>query len=550
MMRSAKKKFASFLSLLLHRKRPAQTPPTSREVESLEVVPTPQPCRKPPPTFLALNVDVVHEIALVLREERETTALAALASCSRALRRTLSPVLFYHARYFAEYSENDPPEPIRHLVRRLKVKLRMENSAAVQLFISILGRLPNIVAIVFDAAFCTPIDVIKFSLAHPQITTIAFDCNANTFTAYEPPIALNMITSAPIPLTSFSYVTLLWREQCFELGRVRSEKLFLREEKWLSALVPKMANTIQQLTVPMETSPILAMANLSWPALQELSISGRYFTEQQKEALPLFLSSIPRLRKLSVTICRCGPTARPPILGSAATCRTTIVGLRSLTVAYPNPDDSIFAIDATHLSHLSLRDAPRFYHDCARRPIVSSEFARPILRSAECSYILRRMDMPQLSSLELVYLADTAGCDDELLTYVTQTFPHLSHLELHRYRANREEVVDYVNIAKLLTAARGLRSIRLNLDFHDDQGPYCGRGFDYSIWRSTFMEHRGPEIVQILEACPWLEYVELLYHAYNGSRWTKFRTSRYAGPRIVDPDDGSTVDSELLPYRL
>ena len=53
--------------------------------------------------------------------------------------------------------------------------------------------------------------------------------------------------------------------------------------------------------------------------------------------------------------------------------------------------------------------------------------------------------MPYLSSLELVYLADANGSDDDLLAYVTHTYPHLEHLELHRYRANREEVVDHVS---------------------------------------------------------------------------------------------------------
>ncbi len=330
----------------------------------------------------------------------------------------------------------------------------MEHSSDVQLFISILGRLPNLSAIVYAASFCDAIDVFQYCLARPQITSIAFDYYANTFSAFEPPSALDTIMNAPISLTSFSYVVPLWREQSWRLGRHTPERLFEREEKWLYALVPRMANTIEKLTLPMETSPILAMADLSWPALQELSIRGRYLSDKQTEALPLFLSSVSRLRKLSITISRLGPTTRPYILGSRtashttspASHTTTINGLRSLTVAYPNPDDNIFSIDATHLSHLSLRDHPRFYHDCSRKPIVTSLFARPILRADECLSILRRMDMPVLASLELVYLADTAGCDDDLLTYVTQSFPHLSHLELHRYRANREEVVDYVSV--------------------------------------------------------------------------------------------------------
>ncbi|TFK78172.1 hypothetical protein K466DRAFT_507692, partial [Polyporus arcularius HHB13444] len=330
----------------------------------------------------------------------------------------------------------------------------------------ILGLLPNLHAIIFDASFYAPVDVIQRCLALAHITSITFTEQANTFTAYEPPSAFDAISNrAPFSLTSFSYVMPLWREQRFRMARLTTAKPFKREEMWLSALIPGMANSVKQLTVPMETSPMLAMTALSWPELQELSILGRYVNEEQKQALRQFLSSIPQLRKLSVTLCRYGRTARPSLLGSSASSHATIAGLRSLTIAYPDPDDNIFSIDATHLLHLSLCDAPRFYHDRSQDEAVWSEFAIPILSPAECLSILRRMDMPELSSLELVYLADTAGADDELLTYVTQTFPHLSHLELHRYRANKEEVVDYVHIAELLTAARDLRSVRLNLDF-------------------------------------------------------------------------------------
>ncbi len=309
-----------------------------------------------------------------------------------------------------------------------------------------LGRLPNITAIIFDTRFCAPVDVIQRCLALTHITSITFTERANTFTAFEPPSALNAISDAPAPLTSFSYIMPLWREQLFRVARLRTDEPFKCEEKWLSALIPGMASTVKQLTVPMETSPMLAMAALTWPELQELSIRGRYIDEEQKHALRQFLSSIPQLRKLSVTLCRRGRTARPSLLGSKATSNATIAGLRSLTVAYPDPDDNIFSIDATHLLHLSLCDAPRFYHDRNQDEAVWSEFAIPILSPAECLSILRRMDMPELCSLELVYLADSAGADDELLTYVTQTFPHLSHLELHRYRANMEEVVDYVSV--------------------------------------------------------------------------------------------------------
>ena len=55
------------------------------------------------------------------------------------------------------------------------------------------------------------------------------------------------------------------------------------------------------------------------------------------------------------------------------------------------------------------------------------------------------MELPHLSSLELVYLVDEGCSDDDLLQYVAASYPDLSHLEIHRYRADRTEQVDYVS---------------------------------------------------------------------------------------------------------
>ena len=91
----------------------------------------------------------------------------------------------------------------------------------------------------------------------------------------------------------------------------------------------------------------------------------------------------------------------------------------------------------------------------------------------------------------------------------------------------------------LTSFQRTLRSVRLNLDFHDDHGPYCKAGFTRvrePYW-DTFKDKRAPEIVGILEACPYLEYVELLYHGEVASRWPRFLTSRYPEPRFLDSRD-------------
>ncbi len=219
------------------------------------------------------------------------------------------------------------------------------------------------------------------------------------------------------------------------------------ESHCLSDLVLTMNKTLTRLSLPMESAPILKMARVPWPKLRELTVDGVYWTPEQIHSLPVLLCALPRLEKLSVCISRgeADEGGRPPILGQHTTPRTVLSGMRSLTVAYPNPDDDIFVIDTSYLSHLSICDWPRHYNTLAYQRRYSPPYCYPILSSSECLTILRRMDLPELSSLELVYLADHAGADDELLQYITGTFFELSRLELHRYRADRKEEVDYVS---------------------------------------------------------------------------------------------------------
>ena len=97
-----------------------------------------------------------------------------------------------------------------------------------------------------------------------------------------------------------------------------------------------------------------------------------------------------------------------------------------------------------------------------------------------------------------------------------------------------------VHITNMLTSFQHtLRSVRLNLDFHDDHGPYCKAMFaDIRDRYWAAFNKRGRQIVGILEAqCPYLEYVELLYHGEVTSRWPRFLTSRYLEPRFVDSLD-------------
>ncbi|RPD61746.1 hypothetical protein L226DRAFT_394565 [Lentinus tigrinus ALCF2SS1-7] len=365
----------------------------------------------------------------------------------------------------------------------------------------------------------------------------------------------------PISLSSFSFTTPLWRKDLMWRAlrsdpQAELEAALSSEASSLSALVPRLHETAEQLTLPMEATPVLSMSERSWSKLHSLSFHGSYVDVAQMEAFPLFFSKVPRLRNLFMTVHQLRNTVhrRAPILGHRLPgdlFQPASIRLRSLTVAYPDPDDDIFSVDVTDLHQLSLRDWPRYYGNLAYEDSQSTGSPAPILTHAECLSILRRMNMPRLTSLELVYLVDPGFADDELLSYISRAFPRLEHLQLHRYRADREEYVDYEHIAKLLVAARSLRTVRLNLDLHGDHGPYCNFVPTLQSWLAKFRDEIGPSIIGILQDLPLLECCELLYHQVGGSTWTEFRPANGPEPHFIEYHDQDIhMDSELLPLQM
>ncbi|PIL28943.1 hypothetical protein GSI_08990 [Ganoderma sinense ZZ0214-1] len=231
--------------------------------------------------------------------------------------------------------------------------------------------------------------------------------------------------------------------------------------------------------------------------------------------------------------------------------------LRSLAIAYPDPEDRLFSLSLPNLRHLSLRDQPRVYHRLTADglPIVDGPegvtWPAPLLSPEECLSILRRMDLSLLTSFELVYMAHQPGEDDELLLYIAESLPRLEHLELHRYRGVRSQMrktrVDHMHIAQLLSTLTSLVTLRLNLDFHDDHQAYCAAPWERERWFPLF-KTRGFEIVDLLQAsCPHLEHVALLYHGDPAATWAEFHPQRCAEPRFVLDYTKDHVDSEPCP---
>ena len=106
------------------------------------------------------------------------------------------------------------------------------------------------------------------------------------------------------------------------------------------------------------------------------------------------------------------------------------------------------------LSRLSLRDHPRMYHQYTRgRSIGDGPMKRPwyvpILLDYEILSILRRIEPPFLTRLEIVYEITEEYSDSELLSYITDTFSHLQHLEVHRYRPKWNIPTQHVGLFEL-----------------------------------------------------------------------------------------------------
>ncbi len=457
-------------------------------------------------------------------------------------------------------------------------------------FHTLLGRFPSITSVTFaETRGLIPWPVIRSCLVNPRITSLSFNA-AETDRFNSPPYSSEDTTVSS--LKRLSLTTTMWREHANVTSNTRHRinprdmnEVYSVERECLTAILLTMNTAATSLTLPIETAPLHEMSSIPWPQLKHLYLHGRFLDGSQPAALRDFLPSLPSLETLSVQAARSKHLARPRLLSRSSspgarcarpstapshdssassgsstilvehppTPQTILPTLRSLTVAYPNPEDAIFSIKA-NLTHLSIRDCPRFYNFFAYGERIGPQWGwnPTILNQAQCLSILKRMALSELTSLELVYMVPAEGSDDELLTYVSQAFPALLHLEIHRYRLHRTEQVNHVrlpcfvmdtelgahshlqaHIARTLAAAKSLRTVRLNLDFHDDHQAYCGNLEKRKRWYDTFIGQRGPEILAIMQECPLLEHIALLYHGHPSSTWVEFRTPRCPGPRVV-----------------
>ncbi|KAI0312926.1 hypothetical protein OF83DRAFT_599566 [Amylostereum chailletii] len=201
------------------------------------------------------------------------------------------------------------------------------------------------------------------------------------------------------------------------------------------------------------------MASLSWPHLREFSLVGRFPMSDNKSIILSLLAVMPNLRILTLKQSRTKGNERKVVVPEHATLpsRGILRHLQELTLTYPNSDDAIFEHIPHNLRRLSLRDWMRHY--CFHDPIMSPQswgMRSPIPSSSGLLEILRRLRLPQLEELEIVYKA--SDDDRPLFEHIAAAYPLLNSSEIHRYRSESSGPPTYT--FQPLSALRHLQKVR------------------------------------------------------------------------------------------
>ncbi|TFK91810.1 hypothetical protein K466DRAFT_287050 [Polyporus arcularius HHB13444] len=450
--------------------------------------------------------------------------LCSLASTTRRLRPLYAPILFSRCSSTSTGALGIPPVYIRPFVKYIAFYGDYEEGHS--MFGQELRYLPHLQEI----QFCrcpkgVPSGVLQKCLALARISSVSF---ADDATFMQVPPYPDTYTPCLHPVLKLAYNVPTWRDADQTDGPDPHANLPL-EAACLASITLSMSSSAESLHLPMATAPLVRMTQVDWPSLKELSLHGTISpSTASASALITLLRRTPKLHALTIRANRSsdlGPTA---ILGRLPP-RANLpkISLTSLTISFPDPDDAIFDTDTASLVHLALCDMPRTYHTVNGDGLWghSTRYAsgRGIPSATGVLRILRRMDLPRVRTLELVYVADGPE-DDELLFYIAGNLPSLSLLELHRYRLDRESCVDYRHICGLLAALSTVRSLRLNLDFEDDDGPYCCLML-FKKWYLKFPGIRS-EIIQSLRTCPRLQHVAFLHWFDLEAVWAGYTLSR------------------------
>ncbi len=301
-----------------------------------------------------------------------------------------------------------------------------------------LDYLPNICSITFDQAVGrVPISVLVRCLNH-SLVSLSFTNTSRSpvepHTWLPPGPAISALSNT---LERLSYPTYPWKATRAFGNSTDIEQETGFDLRYIGPIVLGMHLSAKSLALPVDAIPLAAMSKLPWPNLRDLSLTGRYLNESHARDLQRLLRLLNSPRSISVLVAQPLDCARAPVCGRRSTSTAIDTSqLRSLSIAYPDPEDPIVSEPCTSLLRLALRDYPRYYlRDSPLHVKDMKGLATPILSSSECLRILPRMAALSLEHLELVYESDKA--EEELLLHVASSYPRLHAIQIHQYRTSR-----------------------------------------------------------------------------------------------------------------
>ncbi|KAI1792109.1 hypothetical protein LXA43DRAFT_360977 [Ganoderma leucocontextum] len=247
----------------------------------------------------------------------------------------------------------------------------------------------------------------------------------------------NLDDATVAPLATFHYT----------MPHYRQPWSFPSELATLDTLIRKLHTSLENLMLPVESAPIQTIASLHWPRLREFTLRGERWSDPTTPIVAFF-TSMPSLQSLALELSEPEDVGAGVIWPKGLPATLPWPNLESLRVSHPDPADEIYTHLPSSLRTLSLRSWP---HECIRiyderrrhlRPSWRQGYRRrwwsyPLSTPRNLAQVLQKCELPLLRNLELEYRGGEQ--EPELLQLVAVQFPHLTTLEIHRFRSERSD---------------------------------------------------------------------------------------------------------------
>lgn len=232
------------------------------------------------------------------------------------------------------------------------------------------------------------------------------------------------------PLESFKYQLLPHRYQL----RLSSEAQLLERLSW------SLHSSLEKIWIPTEPAPLETFSSLDWPRLRELRLYGERGPMPDTPIISL-LANLPELRVLTLNLTDGHGVEGRPIWPHSIRMSFPWPNLRHLSLSHPSVEDAIYSFLPETVRSLALR---AWQHQCSRlynrvQFGISTDIrpALPIPSPHTLQRVLSNVKS-NLRELEIEYKAEGTETEQSLLRTIVSRFPHLSSLEIHRYRAEGE----------------------------------------------------------------------------------------------------------------